>query len=496
MWKEIPGKAGKMKFFRILTGNTLGSDGQIIKQLPRLTEAKSLDECDVIIAFCPVVSRAGIAIESALQQIPDGKPVILVVLHHTYDPDSTVPDSKRLVTREDVKLTVDCLFHDSKGGLLDCPRNEQAVREILETLKIQQEVKKTPDSSQPRLQSQNSLQNIQSATQDGKSCIFTARNIKFFPILTGKTLESDVQFIKKLPRVLTEAKSLDECDFIIAFCPVVSRAGINIESALQQIPDGKPVILVVLHPTFDPDSTVPDSKRLVTRDDVLIIVDCLFHDSKGGLLDCPRNEEAVREILETLNIQQEVKKPPDSSQPRLQSQNSLQNIQSATQDGKSCIFTARNIKFFPILTGNTLDSDVQFIKQLPRIFTKAKSLDECDVIMAFCPIVSRAGTDIESALQKIPDGKPVILVVLHHTFDPDFTVPDSKRLVTREDVLLTVDCLFHDSKGGLLDCPRNDEAVIQILQMLRENTVLGKIGLSTSINIRNFCPGDLRLGRQ
>ena len=56
-------------------------------------------------------------------------------------------------------------------------------------------------------------------------------------------------------------------------------------------------------------------------------------------------------------------------------------------------------------------------------------------------------------------GKPVILVVLHHTFDTDYTVPDTSRHVTRSDVILTVDCLFHDSQGGLLKCPQNDTAV-------------------------------------
>ncbi|KAJ7984550.1 hypothetical protein DPEC_G00355960 [Dallia pectoralis] len=295
----------------------------------------------------------------------------------------------------------------------------------------------------------------------------------------------------------------------MAFCPIVSRAGTDIESALQKIPDGRPVILVVLHPTYDPDSTVPDCKRLVTREDVLLIVDCLFHDSKG-LLDCPRNKESVKEIKNKLKELQKEKKTlsevggqnltpkkrsatqsgglvdrpcnekaskkiletpgdniqpvesthPNSSRSKVQSQNSQHNNQSPTPAGK--------VSFYPLLTGNTLDSDGQIIKKLPRVLTEAKSLDECDVIMAFCPIVSRAGTDIESALQKIPVGRPVILVVLHHTFDPNSTVPDSKRLVTREDVLIIVDCLFHDSKGGLLDCPRNEESVKEIKNKLKE----------------------------
>uniref|UniRef100_A0A8C8M6D2 Uncharacterized protein n=1 Tax=Oncorhynchus tshawytscha TaxID=74940 RepID=A0A8C8M6D2_ONCTS len=121
-------------------------------------------------------------------------------------------------------------------------------------------------------------------------------------------------------------------------------------------------------------------------------------------------------------------------------------------------------KFFTVVTGNTLGSHEELINHLAakRHLTEVTSLEECDVILAFCPIVSRAGTDIEAALEQIPAGKPVILVVLHHTFDPDYTEPDSSRLVTRGDVILTVDCLFHENQG-LLKCPRNEEAILKIL---------------------------------
>ncbi|XP_042175319.1 uncharacterized protein LOC121846164 isoform X1 [Oncorhynchus tshawytscha] len=128
---------------------------------------------------------------------------------------------------------------------------------------------------------------------------------------------------------------------------------------------------------------------------------------------------------------------------------------------------AHKMKYYTVETGNTLDSHIQFMRRLnntTRCFTEVKSPEESDVIMAFCPIVSRAGTDIDAALQQIPKGKDVILVVLHHTFNPDDTVPYSSRLVTRSDVILTVDCLFHERLGGLLDCPRNDAAVRNIRQ--------------------------------
>lgn len=73
---------------------------------------------------------------------------------------------------------------------------------------------------------------------------------------------------------------------------------------------GKRVVLVVLHHSFNPDCTVPDSSRLVTRDD-MITVDCLFHENQG-LLDCPRNKEAVGTIWRGLNIQPKVIHPTNN----------------------------------------------------------------------------------------------------------------------------------------------------------------------------------------
>ncbi|XP_029606716.1 neurofilament heavy polypeptide isoform X3 [Salmo trutta] len=137
------------KFFPVMTGNTLGSHKELINRLAakrHLTEVTSPEESDVILAFCPIVSRAGTDVEAALQQIPAGKPVILVVLHHTFDPDYTVPDSSRLVTRGDVILTVDCLFHESKG-LLECPRNEAVFKDILKNLDIRPETKKEAEAN-------------------------------------------------------------------------------------------------------------------------------------------------------------------------------------------------------------------------------------------------------------------------------------------------------------------------------------------------------------
>ncbi|XP_036440416.1 uncharacterized protein LOC118817675 isoform X2 [Colossoma macropomum] len=116
------------------------------------------------------------------------------------------------------------------------------------------------------------------------------------------------------------------------------------------------------------------------------------------------------------------------------------------------------IRFHLLVFGNTLNCDKEFMKNLSiGAYLRQESLvDKSDVIVAFVTIVSRAGTDIETALQTISASRPVILVVLHHTFDAEFVAPDSRLNVNRSDVF-TVDCLFHEDRG-LLNCRRNIKA--------------------------------------
>ncbi|KAF4113098.1 hypothetical protein G5714_005643 [Onychostoma macrolepis] len=97
-------------------------------------------------------------------------------------------------------------------------------------------------------------------------------------------------------------------------------------------------------------------------------------------------------------------------------------------------------------------------------WTETCSVEDCNVILVFCPIVSRAGTDINAALNKLntcPASKPAIFMVLHHTFDTEKIVPDSSRFIIRRNTL-TVDCLFHEDKG-LLKCKMNEEALTKVV---------------------------------
>ncbi|KAI4899875.1 hypothetical protein NFI96_012077 [Prochilodus magdalenae] len=120
------------------------------------------------------------------------------------------------------------------------------------------------------------------------------------------------------------------------------------------------------------------------------------------------------------------------------------------------------MKFVLRVQGNPLYSHMNFLDRLKERLqlSEVYSVDQSSVIIAFVAIESRVGTDIAAALQEIPSTQPVVLVVLHHTFDPNFVAPDSRYCTADNgrDEVFTVDCLFHEDKG-LLRCERNDWAL-------------------------------------
>ncbi|KAG9281521.1 hypothetical protein AMEX_G36 [Astyanax mexicanus] len=64
---------GEVRFRRCVSGETLGSDDGFIRKLkekiPRLKEEFNVKNCNVILVFCPVVSRSGTNIEAALKKL-------------------------------------------------------------------------------------------------------------------------------------------------------------------------------------------------------------------------------------------------------------------------------------------------------------------------------------------------------------------------------------------------------------------------------------------
>ncbi|XP_066517107.1 uncharacterized protein [Hoplias malabaricus] len=348
----------KLKFLRGVSGNTLHSDEDFIKKLkekvPDLKEVSTVEECDFILFFCPIVSRPGTDIEAALQKLQrlsDTKPAFVVVLHHTLDPDSVVPDSSRIVKRERT-LSVDCLYHEDEG-LLQCFRNDETLYNISEWINPQENI-----SNPPQL-----FYGADPDTQEEKSTESTA--------------------------------------------------------------DTKPPLVVKIHHTPDTTRTVVDNsysddgKKNLTEN-------YLFYKNQGTSIRHKKSED-VNHVVDL--IQEEVvnpvepnvwftnhsehsvtdaqrgltesrltsakKKIPKTSQKRTAKH--LKPSQRSTAKYPKPPGTQK-LKFLRGVSGHTLYSDKDFIKKLKQQVPNLKevsTVEECDFILFFCPIVSRPGTDIE-----------------------------------------------------------------------------------------------------
>ncbi|CAJ1078518.1 uncharacterized protein LOC109989371 [Xyrichtys novacula] len=133
------------------------------------------------------------------------------------------------------------------------------------------------------------------------------------------------------------------------------------------------------------------------------------------------------------------------------------------------------VKVFSKAAGRTCGADGVILEQVNgwAQFFKVEivaDFHDCDIIILFCPIVSRVGTDVDAAMRTIPGDKPVILVLMHHTRDADYSVDKYKNWSKeKKSVVLAVHVLHHETKG-LLKCARNDDAVKQIRKELKNKS--------------------------
>ncbi|KAL2079297.1 hypothetical protein ACEWY4_025041 [Coilia grayii] len=126
-------------------------------------------------------------------------------------------------------------------------------------------------------------------------------------------------------------------------------------------------------------------------------------------------------------------------------------------------------KYYIHASGKTLKYCSDFKNVWLQRLAEVKSVDASDMVLAVCMVVSRVGTDVEAALKEIPGNKPTVLVVMHHTFDPHYVVPDSRKYARRDDMLV-VDCLFYEDQG-LLRCETNSKAQSTVLKWIDAKVV-------------------------
>ncbi|KAM9754873.1 uncharacterized protein ACNS7B_007606 [Menidia menidia] len=131
----------------------------------------------------------------------------------------------------------------------------------------------------------------------------------------------------------------------------------------------------------------------------------------------------------------------------------------------------KTVTYSRVSYGASFGADQQLLDQVNeshKVHLK-KDLINCQIIFVFSIINTRIEADVEAAMKQIPAGdKPVILVLMHHTTDIDFTTTKKKWKEKYERVQLDVEVLFHRTEGGLLRCEKNQKAVKEIKDFLKK----------------------------
>uniref|UniRef100_A0A8C4EK50 Uncharacterized protein n=1 Tax=Dicentrarchus labrax TaxID=13489 RepID=A0A8C4EK50_DICLA len=105
-------------------------------------------------------------------------------------------------------------------------------------------------------------------------------------------------FIKKLTKKgvkIVDSPMAGRNVTTIVFCPIVSRFETDINSHIKILHHVlSRVIVVAMHHTFDKEYTLPNNRQMNNRA-VILLVDCLFHETKG-FLSCTRNKNSVKMV--------------------------------------------------------------------------------------------------------------------------------------------------------------------------------------------------------
>ncbi|TWW53874.1 Fatty acid-binding protein, brain [Takifugu flavidus] len=396
------------------------------------TEVNIPEDADYYLVFCPVKSRIKTDIDEALEGLPDNKAVILVVMHHTFDPHLVIVESRLQELPRNVRLTVDSLFY--QGRLLRCNRNDIAWNQIQKSLNIP-----IPEPSWwMRLfnsvllylsgtkffvcvasETRNKLMGWVSKMPSWWKRPFNLSGTKFFVYVASETKNAHMEWVSKMKRVgHTEVNIQEDADFYLVFCPVKSRIKTDIDEALEGLP-------------------VSGTKFFV----------CVASETRNKLMGwvskmvCKCVTVAWNQIQKTFNIP--IPEPSWWKRP----------------------FNLSGTKFFVYVASETKNAHMEWVSKMKRVgHTEVNIQEDADFYLVFCPVKSRIKTDIDEALEGLPDNKAIILVVMHHTFDPDLVIVESRLQELPRNVHLTVDSLFY--RGRLLRCNRNDIAWNQIQKSL------------------------------
>ncbi|XP_074470922.1 uncharacterized protein LOC141755710 [Sebastes fasciatus] len=127
--------------------------------------------------------------------------------------------------------------------------------------------------------------------------------LKYRMVVSGKTFGAHLKLMERVKDQVQNQLQLDESsqdhEITFLFCPICSRVASDVEAAMTDVKDDKPVILVLMHHTRE----VKYTSSLQTWHDnnkVVLYIHVFFHDTIQGLLNCEENNAAVSKIQKDL----------------------------------------------------------------------------------------------------------------------------------------------------------------------------------------------------
>ncbi|TRY98108.1 hypothetical protein DNTS_028470 [Danionella cerebrum] len=142
---------------------------------------------------------------------------------------------------------------------------------------------------------------------------------------------------------------------------------------------------------------------------------------------------------------------------------------SAKMDFKAPIKMApptSSVRVHLLVCGEILQCEKRILLRLNGV--TETELHTSDLVLVLYPIVSRAGTDTEQAIRKIPGGKKAVLVSMYHTFNQNYVCPNI-HISSDANIVQHVNVLFHETCHDLLlNCQANEDAIYKIQLVLNQ----------------------------
>eukprot|EP00066_Takifugu_rubripes_P021014 XP_011610280.1 PREDICTED: uncharacterized protein LOC101068258 isoform X3 [Takifugu rubripes] len=320
-------------------------------------------------------------------------------------------------------------------------------------------------------------------------------------IVDGQTLNAHQQLMNGLlsqqqVQDCQFSESSDDHQVTLLFKSISSHMKSDVKAAMSQIKDNKPVILVLMHHFYQPKFT-SSPRILKDHPNVVLTVQVLVERLKFRLSTCRENNAAIFRIRDKLleystpmipgenlqgvserrNLEAEGggAKTTDPSGPVTFSSPQIGHIPPGTPAGNSSDLlpsVLREVKYNMIVDGQTLNAHQQLMngllsQQQVQVCQFSESSDDHQVTLLFKPISFRKKSDVEAAMSRIKDNKPVILVLMHHIYQPKFT--SSQRILKdHPNVVLAVHVFVERLKFRLLTCSENSAAISSIRDKLLE----------------------------